>query len=281
MGLNSSGDFAKAQKEDDEPLNLEYLITLKKEEMRVVIPGRATFGGVWPATNFDEFKKVLCGVIRMTGSRDAVCTLPPEYFYPDVFKAQKDFIEAMGGSVLFNDVSFHIEVEKWDISKLSKGNRKKIRQCYEQNVVFRREHLLGLGEVYELIRRNRSKKGVVPSMGFQQLVDAIEAFPNEYQVFALYLSENMIASAVTVLITPEIRYVYMWADDENFRSLSPVATLCNEIVEYSRKDGIKIVDLGTASLNGVLDVGLARFKLNLGAVQTLKPSMTIDVSSCR
>jgi hypothetical protein len=70
----------------------------------------------------------------------------------------------------------------------------------------------------------------------------------------------------------------MWADDDNFRVLSPVAMLCKEIVEDSQKNGIHIVDLGTASVAGVLDLGLARFKLNLGAIQTPKPTFAFDLS---
>lgn len=64
----------------------------------------------------------------------------------------------------------------------------------------------------------------------------------------------------------------MWADHAEYRSLSPIAMLCEEIVKDSRSKNIKIVDLGTASLQGELDEGLARFKRNLGAIATQKIS---------
>ena len=279
VGLNSDGTFVQIQNDDKRVEKLKIRLTLRKDLNRITIPGKATFGGVWPAASVNDFKKLFGEINRLGGSADVVWTLPPEYFYPEIFLSQIQLIEEMGGILLFSDSSFHISVDDWDLSLLSKGNRKKIRQCQAQGVQFRPGNNDDLPQIYDLIRRNRISKGVTPSISFDQLVTAARIFPNEYQFFALYLSDDLIASAVTVMITPDIRYVYMWADDDNFRVLSPVAMLCKEIVEDSRKNGIKIVDLGTASVAGVLDPGLARFKMNLGAVQTKKPTFVVDFLS--
>jgi len=279
VGLNSDGNFAQIQNDDKRVEKLKIRLTLRKDLNRITIPGKATFGGVWPAASVNDFKKLFGEIKRLGGSADVVWTLPPEYFYPEIFLSQIQLIEELGGILLFSDSSFHISVDDWDLSLLSKGNRKKIRQCQSQCVQFRPGNNDDLPQIYELIRRNRISKGVTPSISFDQLVTAARIFPNEYQFFALYLSDDLIASAVTVMITPDIRYVYMWADDDNFRVLSPVAMLCKEIVEDSRKNGIKIVDLGTASVAGVLDPGLARFKMNLGAIETKKPTFVIDCLS--
>lgn len=279
VGLNSDGNFVQIQNDDKRVEKLKIRLTLRKDLNRITIPGKATFGGVWPAASVNDFKKLFGEIKRLGGSADVVWTLPPEYFFPEIFLSQSQLIEELGGILLFSDSSFHISVDDWDLSLLSKGNRKKIRQCQAQGVQFRPGNNDDLPQIYDLIRRNRISKGVTPSISFDQLVTAARIFPNEYQFFALYLSDDLIASAVTVMITPEIRYVYMWADDDNFRALSPVAMLCKEIVEDSRKNGIKIVDLGTASVAGVLDPGLARFKMNLGAIQTKKPTFVVDFLS--
>lgn len=278
VGLNSDGSFTQIQNDDKRVEKLEIRLTLRKDLNRITIPGKATFGGVWPAASVNDFKMLFGEIGRLGGSAEIVWTLPPEYFYPEIFLTQIQLIEELGGILLFSDSSFHIAVDDWDLNRLSKGNRKKIRQCQAQDVQFRSGKNVDLLQIYDLIRRNRISKGVTPSISFDQLVTAAGIFPNEYQFFGLYLSDDLIASAVTVMITPDIRYVYMWADDENFRVLSPVAMLCKEIVEDSRKNGIKIVDLGTASVAGVLDPGLARFKVNLGAVQTKKPTFVINFS---
>ena len=71
----------------------------------------------------------------------------------------------------------------------------------------------------------------------------------------------------------------MWADHPEYRSLSPIALLCEEIISDARQRGIAVVDLGTASVNGFLDEGLARFKKNLGAISTLKISFETSTNS--
>ena len=279
VGLNIDGNFVQIQNDDERAEKVKIRLTLRRDLNGIVIPGKATFGGVWPAATNSDFKKLLSEICRLCGSTEVIWTLPPEYFYPEIFLNQIDTIEELGGRLLFNDYSFHISVHDWNLNQLSKGNRKKIRQCQSQNVVFRRGHSKDLPQLYDLIRRNRISKGVIPSISFEQLLTAASIFPNEYEFFALYLSDDLIASAVTVMVTPEIRYVYMWADDVKFRVLSPVAMLCKEIIEESQKNGVKIVDLGTASVAGVLDPGLARFKLNLGAAQTKKPTFAINFDS--
>ena len=278
VGLGNDGNFVQIQNDDVKVENLKIRLALRNESNGITIPGKATFGGVWPAATVGDFKKLFREIGRISGSTNAVWTLPPEYFHPEVFLSQIQLIENLGGTLLFSDHSFHIAVDDWDSSLLSKGNRKKIRQCQAQNVQFRRVTNDDLPQVYDLILRNRVSKGVTPSISLKQLMTAARTFPNEYQLFALYLSDDLIASAVTVMITPDVRYVYMWADNDSFRVLSPVAMLCKEIVEDSQKNGIKIVDLGTASVAGVLDPGLARFKVNLGAVDTPKPTFELDLN---
>lgn len=278
VGLEKDENFVHIQNDDERAENLKIRLTLRSDLDGITIPGKATFGGVWPAATISEIKKLFGEIGRLGGSTDVVWTLPPAYFYPEVFLSQIQLIENLGGSLLFNDSSFHIAVDDWNLNKLSKGNRKKIRQCQAQNVQFRQGNIDDLPQIYDLILRNRISKGVTPSISFEQLVTAMITLPNEYQIFALNLADALIASAVTVMITPDIRYVYMWADNDNFRVLSPVAMLCKEIVEDSQKNGINIVDLGTASVAGVLDPGLARFKLNLGAIQTPKPTFAFDIN---
>lgn len=278
VGLDKDENFVQIQNDDERSENLKIRLTLRNDLDGITIPGKATFGGVWPAATISEFKKLFGEIGRLGESTDAVWTLPPAYFYPEVFLSQIQLIEKLGGSLLFNDSSFHIAVDDWNLNQLSKGNRKKIRQCQAQNVQFCQGSIDDLPQIYDLILRNRISKGVTPSISFEQLVTAMRTFPNEYQLFALNLADDLIASAVTVMITPDIRYVYMWADNDNFRILSPVAMLCKEIVEDSQKNGINIVDLGTASVAGVLDPGLARFKLNLGAIHTPKPTFEFDIN---
>ena len=155
---------------------------------------------------------------------------------------------------------------------MSKGNRKKSRQCAENSVTTVKLSVTDLDDVYELLAINRLSRGVSLSISLSQLHTSFIEIPEAYRCYGTFLGSKLIAAAITVLISDDFEYVYMWGDDAQHRSLSPVVTLCETIVIDSRSRGVRTLDLGISSKYGVLDEGLSRFKSNLGAVSGKKIS---------
>ena len=272
LGINNLGEGIKCMPSEIRQFNLTHYLTCIESEHGIAVPAKATFGGVFPAASEFVYRSLFRDLMKLGEGLNVEIKFPPAYFFPDVFDLQEEVIESMGQKTKISDVSYHISVEEWNMNSLSKGNRKKIRQCIEAEVIFKKDALVSLSNIYQLIFKNRLSKGVTPSISFDQLENAIRVFPNEYELFSLYKSNVLVASAVTVMLTSTVRYVYMWADHIDFRSLSPIAMLCEELVKDCKTKNIKILDLGTASLQGELDEGLARFKRNLGAITSSKNS---------
>jgi hypothetical protein len=213
--------------------------------------------------------------LGLIGSNSIEIHLPPEYFYPEIFELQHEMITSRGGKKLYVETSHFIDIESWAPGTMSKGNKKKLRQCVENFVTTVELSIAELGTVYELIMNNRLSRGVSLSISLSQLRTSFLQMPKSYRCYGTFLGSEMIAAAVTVLITDDFEYVYMWADDVNHRSLSPVVTLCEALVADSRSRGVRTLDLGISSKHGVLDEGLSRFKLNLGALTGTKISYTV------
>ena len=257
----------------------KYLLMVDSGGQKVQIPGRATFGGVWswtpkaidsePVSSFYDY------VINAFGSNSIEIHLPPEYFYPEIFELQHEMITSRGGKRLYVETSHFIDIESWAPGTMSKGNKKKLRQCVENSVTTVELSIAELGTVYELIMNNRLSRGVSLSISLSQLRASFLQMPKSYRCYGTFLGSDMIAAAVTVLITDDFEYVYMWADDVNHRGLSPVVTLCEAIVADSKSRGVRTLDLGISSKHGVLDEGLSRFKVNLGALTGAKISYII------
>ena len=70
----------------------------------------------------------------------------------------------------------------------------------------------------------------------------------------------------------EILYVFYTADDLSHRKLSPVVLLHEGLYNYSIDQKFSLLDLGTASIKGLVNGGVATFKRNLGGVASLKQS---------
>ena len=272
LGVNELSECIKCGPNEIQQFKLSHYLTCIELDQNVTVPAKATFGGVFPAAGEFIYRTIFEGITKLSESLNLKIGFPPAYFYPEVFDLQREVIESMSGIIKIIDVSYHIDVKDWSTNLLSRGNQKKIRQCSEAGAIFKKDDLGSLSNIYSLISKNRLSKGVELSISQDQLENAIRVFPNEYELFSLYNSSILMASAVTIMLTSTVRYVYMWADHIDYRSLSPIAMLCEEIVKDCRTKNIKVLDLGTASLHGELNEGLARFKQNLGAISTQKIS---------
>ncbi len=280
FGVTDQNEIIEDCCEVEDMDSLKYLTMLDTSNAQVVIPGRATFGGVWtwPINGIqpDVISSFYDHMIDGLSSKPVEIHLPPNYFYSDIFELQHEIITSKGGKILYVETSQYIDVESWAPEAMSKGNRKKLRQCAESIAITVRLPLADLDGVYELITINRLSRGVSLSISLSQLRKSFTEIPDAYRCYGTFLGSKLIAAAITVLITDDFEYVYMWADDAQYRSLSPVVSLCETIVNDSKSRGVRTLDLGISSKNGILDEGLSRFKINLGAVSGNKVSYILQ-----
>ena len=67
-----------------------------------------------------------------------------------------------------------------------------------------------------------------------------------------------------------VRYVFYWGDKLRKDTNSPIVLMAHELIKDNIKNKIPILDLGTSSLNGEINIGLKNFKNSLGALDTNK-----------
>jgi hypothetical protein len=99
--------------------------------------------------------------------------------------------------------------------------------------------------------------------------------PDVFTVWGATLGKEIVGGALTVEISDDTLYVLFWGDTLLGREYSVVASICEKLVEFCRSKNYKVLDLGISSVDGLLDENLARFKSNLGAIQTEKPILTV------
>jgi len=239
-------------------------------------PGRATFGGIWISagipthTYFINLYQSLFEQLRIVDQINV--TLPPEYFYPEIFLNQSKALEACGFEKKYTDHNFHVDLPLWTPANLSKGNRKKIRQFADAGGEIVLGSDIDFVAAYEVLRKNRENRGVKISMDREKFIKNIFEFPGNYKIYLAKVKSEIAAVAYVVRLSEQVNYVLFWGDDTKFRHLSPVASLLKFLISVSREEGCKVLDLGISSVDGVLDDGLARFKSNLGAIETFKPT---------
>jgi len=235
-------------------------------------PCRATFGGFYSQGNFihSDIERIIAWLSARNRASRLKIYLPPNYLLPFDSENQLKILKGLGAQISFTDLNFHIPTTSWSTQSLSKGNRKKLRQWNEAGGVVERVGIERLPDIYEIFEANRTALGVTPSISLADLSKLIGAFSEDYQLYVGRLAIDLAAVAVLVRVTNNTNYVFIWADRITYRHLSPVVALCEHLVSVSRYGGVDVLDLGTASVQGVTNHGLARFKQNLGAVETYK-----------
>ena len=109
-------------------------------------------------------------------------------------------------------------------------------------------------------------------MNREELENAFTRFPAAYKMWGVSVDNQLAAMAITVMVNRDILYVFYTADDLKHRKLSPVVMLHEGLYRHCGEEKFRLLDLGTASLKGLVNSGVATFKRNLGGVASLKQS---------
>ena len=111
-------------------------------------------------------------------------------------------------------------------------------------------------------------------MQYEQILQMVYTFPEKIKFFGVFNQDIIVCSSICIVINPLILYVYAWGDIDNMQNYSPITLLANYIYEYAQKKAFQIVDLGTSTVLGEPNIGLIKFKKNLGCQESLKLSFS-------
>src|SRR5262249_29377061 len=141
------------------------------------------------------------------------------------------------------------------VRRLDAGNRKRLRKAADAGFSARRLPPEDHEAAYRLIATNRARRGFPFSMTWAHVSDMRAVFPDRLLVFGAEQSGQLAAAGICLRIAPAILYVYAWGEAAEALPYSPVTLLAASIYEYSRAEGIALMDLGTSTLEGQPNYG--------------------------
>ncbi|QWE20933.1 hypothetical protein [Polynucleobacter sp. AP-Kolm-20A-A1] len=172
------------------------------------------------------------------------------------------------------NLSYCLPIQGFNFNDLvSQGNLKRIKKCIREGCVFHVAGVRDLSAVYEVISLNRAFKGYPMTLSYSQLLEQVQLFPSKFKFFCYKLNDEIIASAVAIKITANTLYVLYWGDVPEYRSYSPIVSLCKNIYDYCNENKIDYLDIGTATVDKEPNFGLIDFKSDLGFSPNLKFTM--------
>lgn len=107
-------------------------------------------------------------------------------------------------------------------------------------------------------------------MSLKDLQTTVNRFPENYKLFAVFHHDRLAAASIAIQVTDEILYDFYHDHHPDFNYFSPIVMLIKGMHDHALANNIKLIDLGTSSLNNAPNFSLLSFKLKLGAIPSSK-----------
>lgn len=246
-------------------------------------PLKATFGGVEFSKTlsqellFDFLDLSLKSCLNISYLKITFC---PECYLDAIQIRKIDFcIKHLKVQEIIIDENFHINISNQSFHEVLKSVRHKqlLRKSIRENFQFKEIDKPDLLEIYEFIARSRKRKNRPMTMEFEHFKQSIKSFPENFILFSVIDNNILIAVAVCIKISDEILYTFYLADDERYLKSSPLIFLLSGIYDYCKQMNYHVLDIGIASEKGILNEGLAKFKLRLGAQKSFRKTVFLRI----
>jgi hypothetical protein len=240
-------------------------------------PFSSPFGGIEIVGELIE-REVEQAISKLTlqFQADIQITLPPEEYTNESNSIRtKTYLNA-NFNTAYIDQNFHLDIS---LSDFNTGLKRNARKNLNKAFSIKHQFLQVKGtenerKAYELIAQNRREKGYPLKMTFEQIQLTGKIVP--YNFFILEMEDVPCAAALVYKICHSAAMVVYWGHLEKFSEMRPVNLLAHYLFEEYKSQGFKILDIGPSSENGVLNEGLANFKLSLGCIMTEKPTLRYE-----
>ena len=241
-------------------------------------PKRGSFGGieVLSPLSFEAregFVDAIVDIVKGRGGRCLEIILPPLSYTPASTSLTVNVLLRSGFVLSGHELNYSMSIDP-DVgfrSLVDAKNRNKMNKCMKSSFLCRTlSSLEELEEAYRVIEINRAKKNIPMTMPWAALLEMHESIPDSVCCFGCYSDGKMVASSICVRISAEILYVFYWGEIDGVESFSPLSYLAEHIYNFCVENSYRNLDAGTASIEGIPNVGLASYKKKLGFGESLK-----------
>lgn len=241
-----------------------------------------TFRSEISVSHYGEFVRALNKYLDENEYSEFTVTLPSTvYSQSEISKWMNAFLNN-GYQIKFCDLNYQLDLSKLEAeqytSLLSSKARNKLRGALKNELrLYHCQTEADRKKAYDIIAQNRREKGYPLRMSFFQLEETIKL--TQYDYFIVYRQDVAIAAAIIYYVTKEIVQIIYWGNIQMYEQCRPVNFMAYELVRYYGEKGMKYIDIGTSTEEGVPNVGLCDFKESIGCDVSAK--FTLGLSNVK
>lgn len=257
-------------------------ITLGERDGVLRSPFSAPFGGFVQRGQqrldyMDEAARLVVGYARSRGKQ--LLVTPPSMVY-DIGEQSK-WVNILSRHMRqrFVDLNYHFsplriaDYEKY----IERSARKNLRHAEREEFQFVKLDSSSRDDVaraYEVIRRNREERGFPLRMTLEQVWQTVSRVVKA-DFFVLCHEGADVAAAQVFHVAKDIAQVVYWGDIREYSALRPMNMLTYRVFRYYYDQGLRILDIGPSTEDGIPNFGLCEFKESIGCEVTPKYSFLI------
>lgn len=207
------------------------------------------------------------GYCLKNGIKEIMFRLPPA-FYDEAFLAKiQNVLLRRNYEISFCDLNYHLcikdEPEFWE--RLKRNGKKNLNQAMQYDYRFVRcDTWREKKHAYDIIAENRKSRGYPLRMTWDAVSVTCEATESDF--FLVGLDEKYVASAIIFAVTADIYQVIYWGNLPEYAHQRPMNYLAYRLYMYYVEKGIRILDIGPSSEEGIPNYGLCSYKESIGCV---------------
>ena len=248
---------------------LALAIGIKENEIKV--PYSAPFGifeQLQPHIKIEDIEQAV-SLLEEYGRGNRICKITfrlPPIFYDECFISKlQNVLWRKKYQVECYDLNYQFPIQgmlQYEKS-LFRNARKNLKNAVKGNLCFLRcKSLQEKRQAYDVIAKNRRSKGYPLRMTCEQVMSTIQL--TEHDVFLLKEENINIAAAIIFKVNRDYYQVIYWGDINGYEAKRPMNFLAYKIYEYYVNIGIKILDIGPSTEEGIPNYGLCDFKESIG-----------------
>lgn len=219
---------------------------------------------------YDEAVALLKAHLAATGTSLKI-VLPPTVYGSYTAKMYNALIRG-GARLLFSELNYAYELDRFKDfeANLDRSARKNFHNARQYPFEFQKLERTpeNITRAYTVIRDNRESKGYALQMSLDGVLQTAPVVGAEF--FVMSLDGADVAAAMVYPVAEEISQVIYWGDAPGYADCRAMNYFTYKVFEHYFKKGLKILDIGPSSVEGVPNYGLCSFKENLGCTISLR-----------
>lgn len=247
----------------------------------LISPFSAPFGGfvfVDSDVKLQAIEQAVDELVKWASAKNlrALRITPPPPIYQESFLAKVHnvfFRKQFSQQTL--ELNYHFELAKFSErypEMIWRNARKNLNQALTNGLNFSAcESTEEKGQAYDVIRINRTVRGVPLRLSWQQVVDTTAIIPADF--FLVHNAQQQpIAAAVVFRVAPGIGQIVYWGDNPEYSALKTMNYLSFKVFEHYKREGFRYLDIGYSTVDSVPNYGLCEFKEGIGC--DMQPKIT-------